>query len=205
MKDSASRKLDGPPEPPPHVWASDQAWARVLTSTPPRESSGEHGGPPSIIDDVITKGAGISYAFDLEIHRPGQGTYTISRKTRVPSKVEGAVFGSTTTVPVGAEVPLQVNGPDAEDVELDWDAYLEIPYQADRTYHLHVKAGRASVAKNVSPEIQRQSAQAVTMLAQGVAQGTMTRDMFDQQVASLQELGYLRDEDLHAALAIIDG
>lgn len=57
----------------------------------------------------------------------------------------------------------------------------------------------------MSPQVQEQSAQAVMMLAQGVAGGTMTREMFDQQVDSLRELGYPSDEGLQAALAVING
>jgi hypothetical protein len=205
LKDGVVRKLDGPPEPPAHVWPADRAWARLVTS-----SRGSGGAPhqidesPSMLDDVIGKARGVTYRFELEVHRPAQAVYTISRVGRVPAKVEGTLFLESTPVPAGAEVPLRVTGPTEEDVELDWDAYLAIPDQADRVYHLRAKAQRATIAQNVSPQVREQGAQAVMMLAQGVVQGTVTRDVFDQQVEDLRGLGYLTDESYQAALAVIE-
>ena len=47
-------------------------------------------------------------------------------------------------IPAGAEVPLRVTGPAPEDVELDWKAYLAIPHQADRAYHLRLEQALAT-------------------------------------------------------------
>ncbi len=90
-------------------------------------------------------------------------------------------------------------------MELDWDAYLAVPDQADRAYHLRAKAQTRKIAEDVPPEVQGQAEQAALMLARGVVQGTYTRETFDEQVEGLRELGYLTDDAHRAALAIIDG
>ena len=206
LKDSVVRKLDGPPEPPAHVWSDDQAWARLLTSSHlSGGSTAAFDESPSMLDDVVGKARGIAYRFELEVHRPGQAAYTISQDTRVPSRVEGTLLLKASSVPAGAEVPLRVTGPAPEDVELDWDAYLAVPDQADRAYHLRAKAQTRKIAEDVPPEVQGQAEQAALMLARGVVQGTYTRETFDEQVEGLRELGYLTDDAHRAALAIIDG
>ncbi len=142
------RKLDGPPQPPPHEWPAEQAWARILEAKQNPEASfrsaSRQDPPPSMLDDLINKGTGVAYGFELEVHRPDRPTYTLARRTRVPTKVEGTLFLESHEIPVGAEVPLRVTGPDEEDVELDWDGYLAIPDQRDRAYHLRIKQGYAT-------------------------------------------------------------
>lgn len=144
IKDVVVNKLDGPPKPPPYVWPDDQSWARLLSSErDPGSTSGAYReAPPSMLDDLIDKGTGARYGFELEIHRLDQPTYTITREARVPTKVEGILFLGTHKIPAGAEVPLRVTGPGEEDVELDWDAYLAIPDQAARAYHLRIEQSR---------------------------------------------------------------
>jgi hypothetical protein len=143
IKDVVVNKLDGPPKPEPQVWPEDQSWARLLSSErDPGSISGAHReAAPSMLDDLIDKSTGARYRFELEIHRLDRPTYTITRETRVPTKVEGTLFLETHKIPAGAEVPIQVTGPEEEDVELDWDAYLAIPDQAARAYHLRIEQG----------------------------------------------------------------
>jgi len=80
----------------------------------------------------------------LEVHRPDQATYSLQREERVPGKVEGTLFLASHKIPAGAEVPLRINGPGKEDIELDWNAYLAIPDQAARAYHLRIQNGYAN-------------------------------------------------------------
>jgi hypothetical protein len=142
---AVERKLDGPPKPPPHEWPPGQAWARLLRSerNPGSISGAYRNEPPSMLDDVIDKASGASYGFELEVHRPDRPPYELARKVRVPTKVEGTLFLGSHKIPAGAEVPLQVTGPDEEDVELDWDAYLAIPHLRDRAYHLRLQEAQA--------------------------------------------------------------
>jgi len=146
IKDAVVHKLDGPPKPPPYTWPSDQAWARLLTSerNPGAVGDPNQDGAPSMLDDVIGKAAGVPYRFELEVHRPDRAPYTAVRKIRVPSKVEGVLFLRESSIPARAEVPLQVTGPGEEDIELDWDAYLTIPDQKARAYHLRIENGWAN-------------------------------------------------------------
>jgi len=97
-----------------------------------------------MLDDLIDKTTGFAYGFELEIHRLDRPPYTLARRTRVPTKVEGALFLESHAIPAGAEVPLRVTGPDEEDIELDWDGYLAIPDQRDRAYHLRIEQGYAT-------------------------------------------------------------
>jgi hypothetical protein len=97
-----------------------------------------------MLDDLIDKTTGVVYGFRLEVHRPDRPIYELSRRTKVPTKVEGTLFLESQKIPAGAEVPLRVTGPGEEDVELDWDAYLAMPNQRDRAYHLRIEQGYAA-------------------------------------------------------------
>ncbi|HZO05035.1 MAG TPA: hypothetical protein VFB52_01490 [Solirubrobacterales bacterium] len=145
IKDGVVTKLDGPPKPPPHVWPDEQPWARLLSSerNPGAIGDPNQDGAPSMLDDLIGKAAGVPYGFELEVHRPDRPTYTLARRQRVPSKVEGILFLRSHSIPAGAEVPIRVSGPNPEDIELDWDAYLAIPDQSARAYHLRIEQSRA--------------------------------------------------------------
>ncbi len=149
---AVERKLDGPPVPPPYEWPPDQAWARLLASerNPGSRSGRTQDEAPSMLDDVIDRGRGVPYRFELEVHRPDRATYVASRQVRVPSKVEGTLFLESHTIPPGVEVPLQLNGMGEDDFELDWDAYLAIPQQADRAYHLRIEAARELQARRAA-------------------------------------------------------
>ena len=102
-----------------------------------------------MLDDLIDKTTGVAYGFELEVHRPDRPAYELARRTRVPTKVEGTLFLRAHKIPAGAEVPLRVTGPNEEDIELDWDAYLAIPHQRDRAYHLRLRDSYA--ASRVEP------------------------------------------------------
>jgi hypothetical protein len=145
---SVEHKLDGPPKPPPHEWLPGQAWARLLKSerNPGSISGASREEAASMLDDLIDKTTGAAYGFELEVHRPDRPPYELARKVRVPTKVEGTLFLRSHKIPTGAEVPLRITGPEEEDVELDWDAYLAIPHQRDRAYHLRLDE-RADVVR----------------------------------------------------------
>jgi hypothetical protein len=140
---AVEHKLDGPPKPPPHVWPGDQAWARLLTweRNPGSVGAPNRNGASSMLDDLIDKGRSIAYRFRLEVHRPGRAAYELTRDIRVPRKVEGTLFLESQKTPAGAEVPLRVTGTGAEEIELDWDAYMAIPDQSARAYHLRIRNG----------------------------------------------------------------
>jgi hypothetical protein len=99
-----------------------------------------------MLDDLIDRGRGIRYGFRLEVHRPGRPPYEVAREVRVPARVEGTLFLRSHKIPAGAEVPLAVNGSGDDDFELDWDGYLAIPNQADRAYHLRIRAQQQYLA-----------------------------------------------------------
>lgn len=143
---TVERKLDGPPKPPPHEWPAGQAWARLLSSErdPGSISGAYRNEAPSMLDDLIDKTTGAAYGFELEVHRPDRPPYELARKVRVPTKVEGILFLRSHKIPAGTEVPLRITGPAAEDVELDWNAYLAIPHQRDRAYHLRLERAQAA-------------------------------------------------------------
>jgi hypothetical protein len=146
IKDAVVRKLDGPPEPPPHVWPPEQAWARLLSSERnPGSTSGVYREEASsMLDDLIDKTTGAAYGFELEVHRPDRPAYELAWKVRVPTKVEGTLFLESHKIPAGAEIPLRVTGPGEEDIALDWDAYLGIPRQRDRAWHLRLRESQAA-------------------------------------------------------------
>src|SRR5262245_47765467 len=126
---AVERKLDGPPQPPPHEWPPGQAWARILRSErdPGSISGAYREDAPSMLDDLIDKATGASYEFELEVHRPDRAAYELTRRTRVPTKVEGRLFLRSNKIPAGAEAPLRITGPGEDDFELDWNAYMAIP------------------------------------------------------------------------------
>ena len=146
---AAESQVNGPPKPPPHAWPAGQAWARVLSSErDPGSRSGRYRSEgPSMLDDVIDRTRGIPYRFELEVHRPDRPAYESVREERVPGKVEGTLFLKSHKIPAGVEVPLQLNDTGDEDFEIDWDAYLAIPHQADRAYHLRIEAAREFQAR----------------------------------------------------------
>ena len=102
-----------------------------------------------MLDDVIDRGRGIPYRFELEVHRPSLPVRTVVREERVPAKVEGTLFLKSHKIPRGVEVPLRLKGTGEDDFEIDWDAYLAIPHQADRAYHLRIEAAREVQAERL--------------------------------------------------------
>ncbi len=79
------------------------------------------------------------YQFELEVYRLDRPACTMTHRERVLSKVEGTLFLESNSIPVCAEVPIRVTGPNEEDIGLGWDGHLAISDQAARAYHLRIQ------------------------------------------------------------------
>ncbi len=156
-----------------------------------------------MFDDVVERAMGSPYRFELEVHRPGRAVEYVTRKERVPGKIEGILFLESRKIPAGAEVPIVEIGPGREDFRLDWDAFAAIPHQADRLHHLRIAAQRAVLAKNVPPGAHETAVKGINDLARSVAAGLVAQDVFDKQVRDLSSIGWINADDAAYARAII--
>lgn len=153
---------------------------------------------------------GAPYDFVLGVTLPGQPTYQVAKRDRVPGKVEdgGLLRGEVHLAP-GIEVPVHV-GSDPTDVTIDWDAYLAMPGRAEdaelarnRKAWAGVKAQFAKQPAAFQQQMLDGSRMASLSHAQAVVDGHLTREAFEKQYDQVYRSGHIRVEDLAAAVAII--
>jgi hypothetical protein len=138
---AVEHKLDGPPKPPPHVWPGDQVWRSLLTweRNPGSVGDPNRNGAPSMLDDLIDEGA--RHRLSVQAGGPSARPGCVRADARRP----GAEQGRGHPVPRVPEDPGWHRGPaatdgnGAEEIELDWDAYMAIPDQSARAYHLRIR------------------------------------------------------------------
>ena len=215
--DRATDKMDQMGQPDAgvrHEWPEGQPWAVLVESEwhPGSRAYSDSNGA-DVANLAIEKLTGIPYRFVLDVRRPDLAPYRIEQRVRIPSKVQSGGLQGEVHVPSGAEVPLRVTGPGAEDVEIDWEGYLAMPGRKKAAEQLRAEAQwdriGADFERTTKPEqvrkIREGNRTAALAGADAVLAGQLTRAQFDQSMEQSVRMGHLLPEDLQAALAKLDG
>lgn len=176
--------------------------------SPGDADSGNLRGPLDFGFNVVGKRA---YQLVLEVRLPGREPYEVSGRFKVPRKAENAsFFNRAVALQAGIELPVRVASGDPQDVEVDWERFIDDPgrkqalvrgrqHRQDELLRQQAAADPVKQAKQFAAGKQRAASWAAAVRA-----GGLTREQFEETVAGEVRAGRMDPADADAARASID-